>query len=379
MLIKQKLRASTLVTAVSMLAMLLLMTFAATSFKQDIVLTENIGKIETSIWKLRTHEKDFLVSKKNEYYETFNNEILALQTQINKLDYDLRNINRSSEEPLRLGKLLNEYQNIFIEVFNTQKRIGFDSQSGFYGQLRETAHTAEVEIGDSVMFHKMMLNVRNSEKNYMLLLDDKYIDIFTEDFDNFYADVKKSYLVTPQKNAILSALDAYKNAFMSLIAAQQQLGYNDNDGLRKKLNETVSKISIVQASLVTTINDVITDYIDSMKQMTYILFAVALFISMIVTWFISHSIMGAILHIKNSIIKISETNDLTISVSTKSNDELADMAKAFNYMVSNFQRLLASVKKSEATSADSKKILEENPLWADFIYDELLEGSKDKK
>lgn len=379
MLIKHKLISNTIVTIVSMVAMLVLMNFASSSFKQDITIAQNIGNIESGIWQLRSHEKDFITRKKSEYIDTFNTEITLLQTEINELKGDLKNIGTSVDEAKQLSQLLNDYQQIFSDVVETQRRIGFDPQSGYYGQLREAAHSAEEEIGDSVTFYKMMLQIRSSEKNYMLLLDDKYINTFIEDYDNLYASVKKSYLVTSQKNSILSSLDAYKEAFMSLVHDQQLLGYHSNDGLQKKMNESAAQVNQILDSLVTRINQAVTEYMGSIKQLTYIFFAAALLISIIITWFISHSIMSAILHIKNSIVKISETNDLTIAVSTKSNDELSDMAVAFNYMISNFQSLLSSVKKSQEKSESSEDLLADNPLWADFIYDELLEGKKEDK
>jgi len=194
-----------------------------------------------------------------------------------------------------------------------------------------------------------------------------------------YKSVQTSYLVQSQKNSILTALDSYKVAFLSLVSEQQTLGYHDNDGLQKTMNESAEQVKAVQASLVRKTDQAVNDYVSQIKQITYILFTVALLISIFIGWALSHSIMSAILHIKNSIVRISETNDLTVKVSTKSNDELSDMAKAFNYMISNFQSLLVSVKKSEATSKKTTEILTENPLWADFIYEECLKDSDKRK
>ena len=359
--------------------MLLLMNFTSSALKQDITLAQNIGKIEAGILQLRSHEKDFLARKKSVYIDAFNTETSKLQANIRQLKQDLKSIYVSADEPIKLSSQLNNYQQFFNNVVETQRRIGFDPQSGFYGELREAAHNAEEAIGDSVMFYKMMLQIRSSEKNYMLLLDDQYIIKFGEDFNNLYTSVQKSYLVQSQKNLILNALDTYKVAFLSLVSEQQILGYHDDEGFQKAMNASALKVQLTQAQLVRKTNEAINDYVHLFKQMTYILFTLALLISIFIGWALSHSIMNAILHIKDSIVKISETNDLTIEVSTKSNDELSDMAKAFNYMISNFQSLLVSVKKSEATSDKATEILAENPLWADFIYEECLEDSKDNK
>ncbi len=360
MLIKHKLTTNTIVTIVSMLAMLLLLNFSSTSLQQDITLAQNIGKIEAGILQLRSHEKDFLARKKSEYIDQFNAESSMLQKGIEQLKIDLDIINVSAEEAIRLGKTLTEYQQYFTEVVETQKRIGFDPKSGLSGKLGKAVNEAEAAIGESISFLNMMLKTRSSEKNYIHLLDDKYVKNFQVNFDALHKDVKKSYLVSTQKKAILAALDSYKTTFLALVKEQKKLGYHAHDGLQKSLNESAHQVQKIQTNLVAKTDAAVSDYVKSIKQMTYILFAVALFISIAIGWVISRSIMDGILYIKNSIVKISETNDLTVSISTKNNDELADMGKAFNNMIANFQHLIVSVNQSVGSLNNATDTLSDN-------------------
>lgn len=376
MLIKHKLITNTAVSIIGMLAMLVLMNFSSSSLKEDIRFAQHLGKIEASILQLRSSEKDFLARKQDDYISKFNSETDALQKSIAELKEGLTAISVSTDETMLLSNSLNRYQQSFSEVAETQRRIGFNPQSGFYGQLRSAASETEEAIGDSVMFFKMMLQLRNSEKNYMLLLDDRYINKFQEDFALLHKGVKKSYLVKSQKNLILNALDNYNNAFLSLVSEHKKLGYHAEDGLQKLMNESAQEVAQIQTLLVAKTDIAIKGYISSIKILTYILFAVALLVSIFIETALSRNIIASILHIKDSIVRITETNDLTISVSTKSDDELADVAKSFNYMLTNFQSLLVSVKKSEKNTKKTTEILAENPLWADFIYEECLEGDK---
>lgn len=360
MLIKHKLTSNTIVTIVSMLAMLLLLNFSSSSLQQDITLAQNIGKIEAGILQLRSHEKDFLARKKNDYIDLFNSESAVLQAGIKNLESELDIINISAEGAIELGKVLSKYQQYFTEVVETQKRIGLDPKSGLSGKLGNAVSEAEAAIGDSISFLNAMLQIRSSEKNYIHLLDDKYVKDFQDNFAPLYADVKKSYLVSTQKNAILTALDSYQTTFLALVNEQKKLGYHAHDGLQKSLNESALQVTKIQLSLVAQTNEAVTDYVQSIKQMTYLLFAVALFVSIAIGWVISRSIMNGILYIKNSIVRISETNDLTISISTEKNDELADMANAFNNMLTNFQRLIVSVNQSVTSLNNATGTLAKN-------------------
>jgi len=58
--------------------------------------------------------------------------------------------------------------------------------------------------------------------------------------------------------------------------------------------------------------------------------------------------------------KVSVNNDLTLQVNTKSKDELADMAKAFNTMLNNFRHLIIEVNGSVKAVNQATDTLSEN-------------------
>lgn len=373
MLIKHKLIVNTIVTIISMLAMLLLMHYSLLSLKKDITLVQNAGNIETEMLQLRLYEKEFLTGKKDLHIEQFNDQVATIQLSIENLRGKLNSVNIPGYQSIRLSHLLINYQRFFNIVVDINKRIGLDPESGFHGDLNRAVNEAEATMGDSIHFLKMMLQVRGSEKNYLLLQDKQYLATFETDFNQLYAGVKNSFLIKVKKTAILGALTDYKEAFFALAGEQQILGYKDDEGFQRAMNDSAVKAQLAQVELIKKTNVAINEYIASITKITYILFILALFISILIGWLISRNIINGIAHIKNSITKITDTHDLTIVVSTKSNDELADMAKAFNYMLSSFQSLLASVKKSEtnATSENKTEILTDDSFWADFTYEEL--------
>ncbi|WP_354625637.1 methyl-accepting chemotaxis protein [Psychromonas sp. MME2] len=360
MLIKNKLIANAAVTIVSMVAMLLLINFSSSSLQQDIKLVQNIGKIEAGILQLRSYEKDFLARKENGYITSFNDEVAQLQSRIKVLETDLGLINVPVDEALQLAVVLNEYQQYFSELVATQSAIGFDLKSGLNGQLADAVSATEQAIGDSMSFLNLMLKIRSSEQNYIRQLDDRFITVFQDDYEILHADVKKSYLISTQKKAILEGLENYQSSFLALIKEQKKLGYNATDGLQKSMNESALKVTEIQNNLIAKVNVAVDTYVDEIKQVTNILFAVALFVSIAIAWVIARSIMNGISYIKNSIIKISETNDLTISLATDNKDELADMGKAFNSMIANFQRLIVSVNNSVGSLNNATATLTDN-------------------
>lgn len=366
MLVKNKLIVNTMVTIVSMISMLVLINFSSSSLQQDIKLAQNIGKIEAGILQLRAHEKDFLARKDNRYITLFDDEISQLENKIKALETDLGLIGISAQEAVQLGQILTKYQQYFSEVVATQRVIGFDPQSGLNGRLASAVNATEKAIasGTNVMLKMKNLNsllkIRFSELHYIALLDDKYIDSFQADFALFYGKLKKYFPAGAQKKAILAGLESYQTAFLALIEEQKKLGYSATGGLQKAMNDSALQVKEMQNNLVTKIDVAVDDYVVKIKQMTYLLFAAALLISISIGWVIARSIMNGISSIKNSIVKISETNDLTISLSTESKDELADMAKAFNIMIANFQHLIVSVNHSVSSLNSATGTLKDN-------------------
>lgn len=376
MLIKNKLIINTAVTISSMLAMLYLMNFSASSAQQEILLAQNTSKIEAGVLQLRLHEKNFLVRKKATYAEQFNEQITNLKLRIEKLKEDLKEINISSLETISLSQNLTNYERFFSKVVESQRSIGFTSQDGLYGELSDAANNVEVAIADSVVFLKMMLEVRSSEKNYMLLFDDKYLAKFNNDFDVLHKSVKTSFLVRSQKKLTLDALETYKVTFFLLINEQQKLGHHYDEGFQKTMNQNAIEFQANLMTLVKQSNEASSQYMSEIMKITYALFLLALLISIFTGWILSRNIISAISHIKSAIMSISENNDLSIVVETKSKDEFADIAKAFNYMISNIQTLLTSIKKAETNSEKAPEILSEDSFWNDFILEEFPDGSK---
>ncbi|WP_028862383.1 methyl-accepting chemotaxis protein [Psychromonas aquimarina] len=365
MLIKHKLILNVTVSILSMLVMLLLINYSSSSLQKDITLAQDIGKIESNTLQLRRHEKDFLARKDGKYLDRFNEGIAVLNEGLSSLTENLNALGISNAEAVRLQNILGEYQIHFTNVVNTQKRIGFDPKSGFYGKLRQAVHSAEQAIGeDDFQALSIMLKLRRNEKDYMLRLDDKYVTKFQGNFKKLKTVIRRGYLPDTQKTKINNALTVYQSAFLALVKEQKVLGYNSNQGLQKNMRESVHQVDAVLNTLVSKINEAVIEYVTSINKLTYIIFAIALIISTIIAWFLGRSILSAITLIKDSMLEVAETNDLTISVNSKTNDELAVMANAFNHMIANFQHLIISVNQSVGSVNQATGTLAENIIQA---------------
>ena len=366
MLIKHKLIINTTTAMLSMLVMLVLVIFSSSELQKDIMLAQNIGKIEADILQLRRNEKDFLARKELKHLDKFTKRINLLNADLLHLSSTLKEIGVDQNETVQLQRILKQYQTHFEAIVSTQEIIGLTPKTGLYGVLRRAVHDVEAALGeDDFQAVSMMLSLRRNEKDFMLRLDEKYVQKFQANHKKFNEVVKNSYLSIDQKNAVNQAMQSYQVAFLNLVKEQKLLGLDSKRGLQKKMRATIHQVDTTLANLMNRTTQSVQDYVDSINQLTYTLFALSLLISSIIAWFISRSITGSITHIKNSMVEVADTNNLTILVESKSKDELSEMAEAFNHMISNFQHLIVSVKKSvesvnKATSALTQNIHQAN-------------------
>jgi len=347
MLIKHKLIANTAVSILSMLAMLLLLKLSSESLQKDITLSQNIGKIEADLLQLRVYEKNFQSHKQLESVGLFQSTMDKLNSSLKSVDLQLKNMGIPLSEVEQLNRVLTEYKQHFGNFVETQKRIGLHPKDALYGKLTKAVRYAEIRVGRrDYQALSLILQLRRNEKDFLLLKDKKQIRKFQRNFVSLEKHITKSDLSEVHKTAISSALKDYKKAFLALADEQKTLGLSLDRGLQKAMKESAQQVKTIQASLVSKTDSAVVDYMASMKRLTYGLFSIALLLSIAIGWFVIRSIMNGILYIKNSIVEVAENNDLTIEVSTKSKDELAEMAKAFNHMIHNLRHLIGSVNQS---------------------------------
>lgn len=361
MLIKHKLAINTSVFITSMAAMLLLINLSSSSLQKDIQIVDHISKIEMTILQLRKHEKDFIMRNDTKYIDKFEKSFSTLKELMRETEQELNSIDISNTEVTHLDRILTDYHKSFTALTETKKRIGLTPKSGLYGKLREAVHNAETIIGKSdYQVLSQMLMLRRHEKDFMLRVDDKYVQKFNNGFNLLKTTILKSNIPQSKHASINSALDVYNDAFLALISQQKILGFHANAGLQNEMRETVHRVDKVLNSLAKNINNAVTEYIRFMQLLTYSLFSLAITIAVLISWFIGKGIISAVSSLKSSMVEASETNNLTIHVESKNNDELGNMGTAFNQMICSFHDVIASVKETVISVHNSTDTLSEN-------------------
>jgi methyl-accepting chemotaxis protein len=361
MLIKHKLIANTGVLVLAMALMLGLLSYASNSLQHDIDVATNIGKVESSVLQLRRNEKDFLARKDLKYFDKFNKKMTELQQQVRVLEEGFKRSGSSLNEFSAMQSILTQYNQHFKRLVEMQKNIGLHPKDGLYGNLRSAVHDAEELIGkDNYQLRSEMLQLRRNEKDFMLRLDDKYVDRLKNNTAKLIINVNNSDFSSGKKSQIVDYLNTYETAFLSLVAAQQQLGYHAKMGILGEMRATVHKADGILAKLISKSQQMVIDDTSFVDTVAYSLFFIVLVIGLILAWIISQSILTRITDLKKVMEHIAQSNDLTTKVNVNGGDELADMANVFNQMLTSFRRLIVEVNSSVGTLNSATGSLSEN-------------------
>ncbi|MBA6254249.1 MAG: methyl-accepting chemotaxis protein [Colwellia sp.] len=362
MLIKHKLIANTGILVLSMVFMLGLLNFTMSSLETDIKIAREIGNIQTEILQLRRNEKDFLARKDIKYFKAFNEKYAELIREISSLEQAYETIGEDLPRLNKLRAVLNDYQGFFKDLVDAQKDLGLSSTDGLYGSLRSAVHVVEESIGDSdYKLLSNMLQLRRNEKDFMLRLDAKYVDRWKNNASSFVQNINVSDLSSDAKSQAIDNISLYEQAFTDFVAGQKRLGFTAKEGLKGDMRNAVHQVDEILDKLVLLSKDQVVEHTKFVDLVAYGVFFTVLIIAISFAFFVSRSILLSINQLNETMKKVADTQDLSLTVSTHSDDELGEMATIFNNMLGKFRNLITAVNLSvdtvhEATDSLSKNI-----------------------
>lgn len=339
----------------------------------------SITQLETSVLQLRRAEKDFLARKSLDYISEFEEKYQDTKTQINQLKTSLQASNIDTQALVDFAGQVETYKKLFLQISDSQKSIGLDPKSGYYGTLRAAVHQIEDLINqqqnDSLLVQ--MLQLRRAEKDFMLRMDKKYLDTFTNIINNFAIEVNNADIDSQVKNQIQQALTEYKNDFNALVQAQISLGLDSQSGLKGEMRDSIHQTEQSLNKLLTQTSQAIKDEFESVLFNGITALVIVIVILILAAYFLSISITRPIDRLCQTIERIRETNDLSIRLDESGNDELSFLSKTFNQLQADFSDAIGYINATTAEldntmaqlsqmTADTQNYMQEQHSQADM-------------
>ncbi|PKH33528.1 methyl-accepting chemotaxis protein [Shewanella sp. ALD9] len=366
MLIRSKLILSSIISISSVLAMFGLQNYSESVLLELSTASSSIVEIEKKVLELRTEEKDFLHRADTVYIEKFKhsmNDILAYMAEVRvALEHQDMNVDALDD----FENNLNDYKTIFNEITALKIEIGLTPESGLYGDLRSAVKKVETVLSDNAEDALLvaMLQLRRSEKDFMLRRDPKYVQAFDDGIGRFLAQVQQSTLSFSDKEQLSADIKDYRVNFNNLVNKEVLFGLSEQDG---KMAELRDKIYQTDNDTVTLREETLAEIEHGKNQAFIIGLSIFLLIAAVLcifTYLIIRSIIKPVQDITYVISSIEKSKDLSMRCDESGNDEISKIAYHFNQMVMTFQELIQQVDESVTAMNESCQELSRNAMTA---------------
>jgi len=345
--IKRRLQLNSVVVGLAMLLLLFVIMYESRTtmaLNNTVQLAQELNMHEL---ELRKHEKNFLFYKQEDALTSFEKEYSILLQKLDQLEASMNQLSMVEDisKVEQFETFLKAYKNDFDNVVSLQKKIGLNPKDALYGKLRNAVHQVEELLNTQNDFEllTLMLQLRRSEKDFMLRFDAKYLTRFNDDLASLQTKLVNSTLNDNTKNELKDLLSTYQNAFKALVKAQVALGLNLDSGALGKMRLSVEKSDAIVTQIVQETKIKVKSSVEQAKILAISIFVIACIIVLVLVYFTSRSILIPIERVYHTINNIRNSNDLTIKVEEIGKDEVTIMSTDFNSLISDFNNLINEV------------------------------------
>lgn len=199
-------------------------------------------KLLINMLTARKNEKDFMMRHKggkgaDKYINGLKKNVADMQNQLEEISPIFKSNKNIQKELKTLNQALEEYQTKFLQIVNKYVEIGFKND-GTIGEFREATHQVESYLKEKSRNRTLMiilLNIRRAEKDYLLRLDDKYVDKI--------AGLIESFKEFTSINKLHNLIDVYHEKFQTIVDLKKEIGYTSKDGLTGEMRSIIHKVT----------------------------------------------------------------------------------------------------------------------------------------
>ncbi|CUB02623.1 methyl-accepting chemotaxis protein [Marinomonas fungiae] len=348
MQIKQKLILNTCVVIAAMVVLVIAFLFAEIKLKELIVGKELAQRQESEMLLLRRHEKDFLAREDLKYVERFSEVIDRITAQQKSLDRLFLEIGIDNQHFAGLLPLFQEYERKFKALVSAKQTMGLTQDEGLEGQLRSAVHDIEsalkqLEMPDILV---SMLQLRRHEKDFMLRLDSKYPERFVDTLKQLKQQIQAASISIAEQDRLLNLADAYQASFNAYVNQQRLVGLTSDQGIMGEMRRTIQQTEEKLAAMKQGMSRQTDVLLQEIEITLAVVFALVTIIATLIAWRISRSINRPLALIREAVLKVDSTRDLSLRIQYDGNDEIGDVARSTNQMLNGFQAVVQSVNDS---------------------------------
>ncbi|WP_064602014.1 methyl-accepting chemotaxis protein [Photobacterium sp. J15] len=337
MKIKHKLMGLTALAVSALLVVLGMSWFA----NERAIRIENasaaVSHLEVTLLNLRRNEKDFLMRMDLKYQGKFQKNYDSFQSQLSTLKSELDSLSIAIPSLDALPGAMHNYHKGMMALIQGYQTLGLTPEQGL---KREFITRAEA-LAESASEQRLDILAASS----LIQAAKLFMVTGNEDFLKGFRNTAEYYGPTLQQDFGLIYTN-FSSIAEQIIRQYQTVGLNHKQGLRGDIRSQSHSVEKVFSEVVEQLEA----KVEAERSTTVkaIVFAIVVVMTMLIalSWLISQSIQRRVEGLSRLMATIARNNDLTQRADEQGNDELADMARNFNGLLSSLRGLVGNVQEA---------------------------------
>ncbi|MCK7460528.1 methyl-accepting chemotaxis protein [Idiomarina aminovorans] len=343
MSIRNKLLSVGAVTTAAFIILLVLMMFFQSQVSDLYRASELRESVHNSLLQMRSAEKDFSLQMDEAYAEKLANEAdLTVEKleQLKPLVDDANSVGFIDELEVQVSR----YEESFNGLVSAFKQRGLDENSGAYGALRSATHELEEAIDTAGRTELLvtLLQLRRSEKDFMLRGDEKYVMRANRLLDELETALSA-------KPGLVSKIEAYRRDFGRYTNLSREIGLDEESSMKGQVRDVASNMEMSLTELDEAVSALLESRQTTMKWVPVVAFAAIALIVIAMLFWVIRSINQPLSQLREDMRKVQGSNDLTLVSEKYRSDELGDLVDSFNELLSYFRNVIKQINESVET------------------------------
>lgn len=342
------------------------------SIKLNYEVINSIDALQVQELELRKHEKDFLLREDPKYRDAF---LKTKEDLVNVLNA-AKKVDTKNLLSVDLEKYINNYSEEFMKIYENKNKIGFSSNEGLMGEMRNSIHTIEGEFKafDTLNLSNSMLLLRRHEKDFIIRKDKKYIEEFNSEYTIFYKNINNSSKFPPEiKKKLNLQAENYKAKFFELTDLEISCGLDSNSGLLGEMRNNIHEFEKLLTSGKLNAQKIIIqeEKLNKLLSIGYIVV-----ISLFVFFLVFLIIRNINLKMRNIVEFLSgDINNLTRKLSISGKDEFAEIGLYINKFIENLHGVVSLISINSSNLASMSTELASAVTEVDATIQEISNSS----
>ncbi|MBV1840363.1 methyl-accepting chemotaxis protein [Photobacterium ganghwense] len=334
MKIKHKLVGLTVLSAVALTAVLFMSWLANEQVVRINQSVTTVSEMEVSLLNLRRNEKDFLMRMDTRYRTRFEENLANFQVLEQSLQQDVRELDLALPEQSTLTSAMQSYATGMMNLIAAYQQLGLSHEQGMLKTFFASASALVNAAGAYPEHYDTVFRLTLAGK--MLVLDASPQN--ADEFQTLLTQLQPRLMP-----AMGTAFTQYEMVARRVLDQLRMIGLDHNSGLRGEIRSHSHQVESTFAGLKTHLREEVVTAQRTTVTATLAAVVLVVIALLVLSGWISRSIQQRLSSLGDLMREIAASHDLRKTADTQGNDELADIAANFNYLLANLRKLIGEV------------------------------------